>query len=371
MFVCFIFTPSIVIIRTTINLIKVISMTNHQPLPVTILTGFLGAGKTTLINHLLQNYPQEKIAIVENEFGAIGIDGGLLTRRGNVEVIELTNGCVCCSVRGELTEALHDFLSRRDNGELSFDRLILETTGLADPAPVIQTFFVDDILRERLMLDAVITLVDSEHAQVQLNEHRVAVSQVGFADRLILTKLDRINEAEKEELIDRLRKINARALFCEARFGQLDKQDWINIQAFNLDEGMNIDNAFIKKITVFSPLSPASSSAIKKSDSLLAQSWNDDISSHVFTGGNMDIKRIGAFMEKAIEQFGNDMLRYKGIISIENEPRRLIVQGVHRIVGFDYGSPWQTDETRQTVLVIIGRNLPIESLKQEFMDSEQ
>lgn len=346
-------------------------MINHQPLPVTILTGFLGAGKTTLINHLLQNYPQEKIAIVENEFGAIGVDGGLLNRQGNVEVIELTNGCVCCSVRGELTEALHDLLARKDKGELEFERLILETTGLADPAPVIQTFFVDDVLRERLMLDAVITLVDSEHAQKQLNEHRVAVSQIGFADRLILTKLDRINEAEKDELIDRLRKINARALFCEARFGQLDKQDWINIQAFNLDEGMNIDNAFIKKVASLSPLLPASKNAVKKSDSLLVQSWNDDISSQVFTGGDMDIKRIGAFMEKTIEEFGNDMLRYKGIISIANEPRRLIIQGVHRVVGFDYGSQWQANEEPQTVLVIIGRNLPIERLRQEFTDCQQ
>lgn len=346
-------------------------MTNPIPLPVTVLTGFLGAGKTTLINHLLQSHPDERIAIVENEFGSVGVDGGLLNRQGNVEVIEITNGCVCCSVRGELTEALHDLLARRDSGELNFDRLILETTGLADPAPVIQTFFVDDILRERLLLDAVITLVDGEHAQIQLNEHRVAVSQVGFADRLILTKLDRIDENEKEQLIDRLRKINARAQFCEARFGKLNKEDWINIQAFNLDESMNVDKAFIKKIVAPSPLSPTSVNAVKKSDTLLPQSWNDDISSDVFIGGDMDIKRIGAFMEKAIEEYGNDMLRYKGVISVAGEPRRLIVQGVHRVVGFDYGSEWRQDESRQTLLVIIGRNLPIEKLKQEFTHAEQ
>lgn len=346
-------------------------MTNPIPLPVTVLTGFLGAGKTTLINHLLQSHPDERIAIVENEFGSVGVDGGLLNRQGNVEVIEITNGCVCCSVRGELTEALHDLLARRDSGELNFDRLILETTGLADPAPVIQTFFVDDVLRERLLLDAVITLVDGEHAQIQLNEHRVAVSQVGFADRLILTKLDRIDENEKEQLIDRLRKINARAQFCEARFGKLNKEDWINIQAFNLDESMNVDKAFIKKIVAPSPLSPTSVNAVKKSDTLLPQSWNDDISSDVFIGGDMDIKRIGAFMEKAIEEYGNDMLRYKGVISVAGEPRRLIVQGVHRVVGFDYGSEWRQDESRQTLLVIIGRNLPIEKLKQEFTHAEQ
>jgi G3E family GTPase len=346
-------------------------MTHSLPIPVTILTGFLGAGKTTLINHLLQSYPQEKIAIVENEFGAVGIDGGLLSRQGKVEVIELTNGCVCCSVRGELTEALHDLLARRDSGELNFERLILETTGLADPAPVVQTFFVDDTLRERFMLDAVVTLVDSEHAQLQLDQHRVAVSQVGFADRLILTKLDRIDDSAKSLLIDRLRKINARALFCEARFGKLAKQDWINIQAFNLDESMNVDSAFIKKISVASALPSTSINAVRKSDALLVQSWNDDISSHVFSGGNMDIKRIGAFMENAIERFGNDMLRYKGVIAIENEPRRLIVQGVHKVVGFDYGTEWQADEDKNTLLVIIGRNLPIDELRREFAEAEQ
>lgn len=345
-------------------------MTTHQPIAVTILTGFLGAGKTTLINHLLKHYPQERIAIVENEFGAVGVDGGLLTQQQDVEVIELTNGCVCCSVRGELTEALHNLLDRRDQGELKFDRLILETTGLADPAPVVQTFFVDETLRERLVLDAVITLVDSEHAQKQLDEHRVAVSQIGFADRLILTKLDRISDQQKDELIDRLRKINARALFCEAKFGQLDKQDWIGIEAFNLDESFNVDKAFIKKALPLAPLSTSSLNAVKKSDTLLAQSWNDDISSHVFTGGEMDIKRIGAFMEKTIEIYGNDMLRYKGVLAIKDEDRRLIVQGVHKVVGFDYGTDWTAQEQRQTLLVIIGRNLPIAQLEQEFKSAE-
>lgn len=345
-------------------------MTLSSPVPVTILTGFLGAGKTTLINHLLETYPTERIAIVENEFGAVGIDGGLLSKHGSVEVIELTNGCVCCSVRGELTEALHDLLARRASGELSFERLILETTGLADPAPVVQTFFVDEALRDSLMLDAVIALVDAQHAQQQLDEHRVAVAQVGFADRLILTKSDRISDSEKELLIDRLRKINARAICYQADHGVLAREAWLDIQAFNLDEGFTIDSAFIKSMTPYSAKIPAESNAVKKPQALMSQSWNDDINSHVFEADLMDIKLIGAFMEQTIEKYGNDMLRYKGVIALASDPRRLIVQGVHRVVGFDYGSNWQSHELPRTQLVIIGRNLPIEQLRQQFMAAQ-
>lgn len=341
-------------------------MIDLQPIPVTILTGFLGSGKTTLLNHLLTNYPDEKMAIVENEFGAMGIDGSLLNQPGNVEVIELTNGCVCCSVRGELTEALHNLLAQRDAGTLIFDRLILETTGLADPAPIIQTFFVDEILRDRLALDAVITLVDSEHAQQQLDEHRVAVSQVGFADRLILTKVDRVDAETKDKLLDRLRKINARAIVCQADNGELAREAWIGVQAFNLDEGFNVDQAFIKSIPNITPLANIAFKPIVQKNTLLAQSWNDDISSHVFEGKEMDLKLIGAFVEQCIEKYGNDMLRYKGILAINNQPRRLIVQGVHKVVGFDYGSEWRVDEPRKTLMVIIGRNLPINELRQQF-----
>lgn len=335
----------------------------HTPLPVTVLTGFLGAGKTTLLNELLA-CTQERIAIVENEFGPVNIDSSLLLANQNqVEVIKLTNGCVCCSVRGELTEALKDLIDRHDCGELNFERLILETTGLADPAPVVQTFFVDKTLRERFQLDAVITLIDSQHAQQQFNEHRVAVVQAGFADRLILTKLDRIDAEAKTLLLDRLRKINAKAPIVEASHGKLDPVNWIAIHAFNLDESLIVDPAFITRQT-------SSKNSYRQINQqppfLLKRSWEDDIVSHVFEGGEMDIAAIGQWMESTIQTHGNDMLRYKGILAIEDESRRLIVQGIHKVVGFDYGTEWEKSTSRHSLLVIIGRHLPIEFLREGF-----
>lgn len=330
-------------------------MTQMLPVPVTVLTGFLGSGKTTLINHLLATNPEERIAIVENEFGPVNIDSELLLPRTGIEIIELTSGCICCSVRGELTEALRDLLSRRDAGTLVFDRLLLETTGLADPAPVVQTFFVDEILRERIILDAVVTLIDCEHAQRQLDENRVAVSQVGFADRLILTKTDRVSDAEKLTLIERLQKINARAQLLEADHGRLPREDWLGIMAFNLDDALTIDPSFLDK---------------DGNEGEAEHSWEDNIQSRAYKAGDLDIDRIGAFMEDIVERFGNDMLRYKGIFAIAGEERRLIVQGVHRVVGFDFGTEWRDDEERQSLLVIIGRELPVKELREGFMASQ-
>ncbi len=323
-----------------------------EMIPVTILTGFLGAGKTTLINHLLADSAGEKIAIVENEFGAANIDSALLAPQPGVEVIELTNGCICCSVREELTDALHELLARRDAGDLAFDRLILETTGLADPAPVVQTFFVDEKLRERAMLDAVVTLVDCEHAWRQLDENRVAVSQVGFADRLVLTKADRVCAVDKDRLVARLRKINMRAGLLQADHGNLDRADWIDIAAFNLSDALGIDPALLEAGEG-------------------GHSWEDDIQSWVCRAGDLDLERIGAFMEKMVEAHGNDMLRYKGIFAIAGEPRRLILQGVHRVVGFDYGREWEEGEERRSTLVVIGRELPLQKLRNGFRSTEE
>lgn len=219
-------------------------MTPKMPLPVTILTGFLGSGKTTLINYLLEHNHGERIAIIENEFGAVNVDGALLKKDADVEIVELSNGCVCCSIRGELTEALHDLLAKMDSGAFKADRLLLETTGLADPAPIVQAFFVDEIIRERIMLDAVITLVDAFHIIKQLDEHRVAASQIGFADRIILTKADSVDEMQKEYVLSRINAINSKAEIFEALKGALPKKVWIGIGAFDLNDALSVNQGF-------------------------------------------------------------------------------------------------------------------------------
>lgn len=332
-------------------------------LPVTILTGFLGAGKTTLLNYLLSNNDGEKIAVIENEFGAASVDTKLLNKKSNAEVIELSNGCICCSIRGELTDALKNLLSKIDSKELQIDRLILETTGLADPAPIIQTFFLDDELQEYIALDAVITLVDAHHISKQLNEHRVAASQIGFADKIILTKTDTVDDPKKESAIHRIHSINSKADIIEVTNGELPKSSWIDINAFELDDMLMLKQGFYASAPSSMDLKFTSFSTSKPS-----HSWEDSVKSYVFEAGELDIKKIGAFMENLVEEYGNDMLRYKGIFAIGGEANRLIVQGVHKIVGFDYGSEFE--EKRKSLLVVIGRDLPYEKLSLDFLTTQ-
>lgn len=335
-----------------------------QAVAVTLLTGFLGAGKTTLLNHFLRHHGDASVAILENEFGAANIDGSLLEGGAGVSVVELSNGCVCCSVRGEFGAALRDLLARRATGKLTFERLIVETTGLADPAPIIQTFFVEEALRDALRLDAVITLADCEHIGRQLDEHPVAAAQLGFADRILLTKTDRVDEATRAAAIARIHKMNARAQILDIVRGECPAALWLDLDAFtlsdelSLSQGIRIVRGGDLGLEAFGPLSAR------------PRSWHDAISAQLFEGGELDLKRIGAFMESCIERHGNDMLRYKGVLAIAGEPRRLIVQGVHRVAGFDYGSPWG-DETPRSRLVIIGRYLPVEVLRADFLQTQE
>jgi len=335
-----------------------------QAVAVTLLTGFLGAGKTTLLNHFLRHHADASLAILENEFGAANIDGALLEGGSGVSVVELSNGCVCCNVRGEFRAALADLLARRTAGELKFERLIVETTGLADPAPIIQTFFVEEELRDALRLDAVITLADCEHIARQLDEHPVAAAQLGFADRILLTKTDRVDEGTREAAITRVHRINPRAQIIDIVQGECPAELWLDLDAFTLSDelclspGLNIVRAGRQGFEAFSPLSAQ------------PRSWHDAISAQLFEGGELDLKRIGAFMEQCIDQHGNDMLRYKGVLAIAGEPRRLIVQGVHKVAGFDYGSPWG-EEIPRSKLVIIGRYLPVDELRAGFLQTQE
>lgn len=336
-----------------------------ETVSVTLLTGFLGAGKTTLLNHFLRNHPNPSVVIVENEFGAVNIDGDLLEKGENINVVEVSNGCVCCNVRGEFTEAMAELLERRSTGALPFDTLVIEATGLADPGPVIQTFFTDERLRDHVHLDAVIALADCQHITRQLDEHPVAAAQIAFADRILVTKSDLCDEQQKNNALARILRINNKAPILDVYNGECTPHLWLDIGAFDMDghieltEGYHIITARPEVRDRFRPILNQSSAPAQ-----------DVIQAHVFEAGVLDLKRIGEFMERCVERYGNDMLRYKGVLAISGHPQRLVVQGVHKVVGFDYGPEWLEKEPVRSRLVIIGRYLPVEELRQDFAQTE-
>lgn len=333
----------------------------RPPIRATILTGFLGAGKTTLLNRYLATTPTKKVAVLENEFGAVGIDGGLIAGSPAVEVVELTNGCICCSVRGELSVALTDLADRRDRGELDFDHLVLETTGLADPAPVAQAFFVDEGVRERYELDGILTVVDAVHAGRQLDENRVAAAQIGFADRVLITKTELVDAAQLDALEARLRRINVRVPVMQipADAGQL--ATLFALDAFVLSDVLENSPAFLTQDT------PNGLSRGGGTPSRSFVRHDDDIASLVLQHpGDVDVGLMGSFVEELLLKSGNDMLRYKGILAVRGHEQRMVFQGVHRITGFDYGRPWEAGETRETTIVIIGRRLDHDAISTAF-----
>lgn len=314
------------------------------PIPVTVLSGFLGAGKTTLLRHVLKAEHGLKIAVIENEYSEMPIDSQLLGSEP-VQVMTLANGCVCCSIHVELEKALFLLLEKLDSGELIFDRLVIECTGLADPAPVAQTFFATEELCERYVLDGIITLVDAANAERHLQE-TIAQAQVGFADRILLSKTDLVDEAAREALIQRLQRINRRAPIRLVEHGHIDLSELLDVRGFNL----NADIA-----PSLRPVVPGKSS--------------DRISTLVLTSDTpLDLDRLSSFMEDLLEKHGNSLLRYKGVLSIAEEDRRMVFQGVLRLYGFDWDSEWGADEKRESVIVFIGDNLPEEAIRQGFAE---
>ncbi len=308
-------------------------------IPVTILTGFLGVGKTTLLNRILHEQHGKRIAVIENEFGETGIDGDLLIQ-GEEQIVEVNNGCICCTVRGDLVRILGELAVKNESGELKFQRVIIETTGLADPAPVAQTFFVEQDVRDNYFLDAIITVVDAVHGMQQLDEHHEAQEQVGFADRLLLSKTDLVSADAVQTISARIRQINPRAPIKHVDFGKTDLADILDIKGFNLDEILKIEPDFLEDVS---------------------HEHDDDISSFVFRSERaFNLEKLEVFMGAMVEIYGVQLLRYKGILNIEGDDRKTIFQGVHMLMGGDIGSAWQATEKRESIMVFIGKDLPKE-----------
>lgn len=335
-----------------------------NPIPVTLLTGFLGAGKTTLLNHILRGAHGQKIAVIENEFGPVNIDSALLIHEAS-EVIEMTNGCLCCTIRGDLDGHLRDLHARRAAGELAFDRLVIETTGLADPTPITQTFFASDALIQAYRLDGVIAVVDALHAPAQLAEHAVVRRQIGFADRVLVSKGDLVDEQALAALSARLARINLAAGQYRLAHGEVDLSLLFDLRGFHLDDSVLAAPA-AHPAQLYQPALGASRPAFRAPAP--AQSFADDIAAlHLHHPGALDMLRISAFMNQLMEQHGDALLRHKGVLAIAGEPRRLIFQGVHKIAGFDYGREWG-DEAPRSDIVLIGRSLPEAALRAGFAE---
>jgi G3E family GTPase len=336
-------------------------------IPTTILTGFLGAGKTTLLNRILREPHGHKIAVIENEFGEENIDNEILVQDSKEQIVEMSNGCICCTIRGDLVVALSSLAQKRNAGELDFDHVVIETTGLANPGPVAQTFFMDEEVAIHYLLDAVVTVVDVRHAMQQLDEHEEAQRQVGFADRLLLSKTDLVGAEELAALTDRLKRINPRAPVGKVDFGLVPITEVLDLRGFNLNDKLEIDPDFLA----------AEQHADHDCDAHCEHDHGhhdhshhnhhhahhtDDIAAFVFKSARaFDSGRLDEFLGSLVQVYGPRMLRYKGVLWMAGAERKVVFQGVHQMMGSDLGAKWREDEDRGSTMVFIGKNLPKET----------
>jgi G3E family GTPase len=312
-------------------------MQQEQMVPVTILTGFLGSGKTTLLNRILKEDHGHRIAVIENEFGEVGVDSEII-ESSDEQIIEMNNGCICCTVRGDLIKILGTLKDRRTKGELKFDRVVIETTGMADPGPVAQTFFTDEDIGNYYLLDSILTVVDAKHASKQLDEFHEAQEQVGFADRILMSKTDLVSDEEVKKLSDRIRRMNPRAPVKKVHFGDAPIAEVLDIRGFNLNAILELDPEFL-------------------SDS--HHEHHDEVESFVFRSDKpFDGDKLEQFLSGMIQVYGPDLLRYKGVLWMKGKPQRVVFQGVHMMMGGDMGKPWAKGEKKSSTLVFIGKKLP-------------
>ena len=309
--------------------------------PVTVLTGYLGAGKTTLLNRILTHEHGKKVAVIVNEFGEVGIDNQLVID-ADEEIFEMNNGCICCTVRGDLIRIIANLMKRRDK----FDHLVIETTGLADPAPVIQTFFVDEDMQEKLNLDAVVTVVDAKHIWQHWDADE-AQEQIAFADVILLNKTDLVAPEQLQELENRIRGMNAMAKIYRTRNSELEMDALLGVKAFDLDRALEVDPDFLGEDAHEHDETVYSIALVEK--------------------GELDGDKLNQWLSNLLQTKGPDIFRMKGILNIAGEDERFVFQGVHMLLDGKPDRLWKEGEQRKNELVFIGRNLDETQLKKDFI----
>jgi G3E family GTPase len=339
-------------------------------IPATILTGFLGAGKTTLLKRVLTEAHGQKIAVIENEFGEENIDTDILVADTNEQIIQMSNGCVCCTIREDLRTTLSDLAAKRRKGELTFDRVVIETTGLADPGPVAQTFFMDDEIAESYLLDSVLTLVDAKHADEQLNTRQEARMQIGFADQIFVSKSDLVEPAAVEALTHRIKHMNPRAPIQTAHFGEVALSKVFDLRGFNLNAKLEIDPDFLKADEHghdhhHHGHEHHDHEHGEHCDHPHHHHHDDDVKSFVFRSDKpFNPAKLEDFLGAIVQVYGPKMLRYKGVLHMKGTDKKVIFQGVHQMMGSDLGPKWMPGEKKQSKMVFIGIDLPKEVLMQ-------
>ena len=348
-------------------------------IPATILTGFLGSGKTTLLKRVLTEAHGQKIAVIENEFGEENIDNDILVSETNEQIIQMSNGCICCTIREDLRATLQLLAAKRRKGMLTFDRIVIETTGLADPGPVAQTFFMDDEIAETFLLDSILTLVDAKHAAQQLNDRQEARRQVGFADQIFISKADLVSAGDLDALQHRLKHMNPRAPQKVVHFGEVALSEVFDLKGFNLNAKLDIDPDFLSDDGHDHVHGEHCDHPSHQHDHDHEHCTDpshdhghghhhhhdDDVKSFVFRSERaFDPAKLEDFLGAIVNIYGPRMLRYKGVLNMRGTERKVIFQGVHQLMGSDLGPLWAEGEHRMSKMVFIGIDLPQDILMQ-------